>query len=78
MDFDGESARRAYAQSKIPADLASRVFVLGSLKEPENLKKDLGSPERIGEDEIWHHRLLDHNRDEVLRLGNVVRPFLFG
>jgi hypothetical protein len=87
IDFDGDEDRLLHAKSRIPAGLAERVFVLGSLREPEELRGDLGSFERIGRamaedcrrdtETTWTHRLLRHNSGELGRLRENVRPFLF-
>lgn len=75
----------------IPDDLKDRVFVLGVLTEPENLrdakKKERKTFEIIGEtlalgcpdnkSELWKHELLRHNGDELDRILLLVRPFLF-
>jgi hypothetical protein len=63
------------------------VFILGTLTEPEALKRDLGSYETIGlalaqdcrdeTDTTWGHDLLRHNAGELERLRETVRPILF-
>lgn len=90
MDFDTAQNRREYVQDRIPEDLKDRVFVLGCWDEVEALKKDLGYPglEKIGADlatncaenreDLWQHPQLQHNQAEVQRLGESVKPFLFG
>jgi hypothetical protein len=89
MDFDGkEVERRREAEAVIPAHLAERVFVVGVLTNPEDLKRaKLGSPEIIGEalaedcreetEVTWGHDLLRHNAGELDRLRERVRPILF-
>ena len=87
IDFDGDEDRLERAQTAIPQHLADRVFVLGALSEPEDLKPDLGSYEtagsrmaedgRQGTDGTWGHRLLRHNAAELNRLRERVRPILF-
>lgn len=50
IDFDDNESRLSYVESHIPDDLKSRVFVLGVLSEPENLKRDIKKTfEEIGE-----------------------------
>ena len=49
IDFDGDPERLGQAKADIPADLQKRVYILGSLKEPEDLRPELGTFERIGE-----------------------------
>jgi len=88
IDFDGHEDRLAYAMKAIPERLTERVFILGVLTEPEDLKRaGLGSYEEIGQDlakdcredtdTTWGHDLLRHNSGEVDRLRDCVRPFLF-
>lgn len=79
IDFDGQSGRLCEVRSRIPQELADRVFVLGVWTRPEDLKRlGLGSYEEIGQQmcrgcrsdfgSIWSHELLKHNGDEILRL----------
>jgi hypothetical protein len=88
IDFDNEEDRLDTAKRFIPDDLKDRVFVLGALGEPEDLRSSgLGSPETIGKglakdcreetDEIWGHDLLRHNASELDRLRQHVRTILF-
>lgn len=87
LDFDGNEGRRKQVRAKIPDDLSSRVFILGVLHEPEDLKGELGSYERIGSmlaqdcrdgtDKTWCHALLSHNKDELVVLRQSVLPVLF-
>lgn len=87
IDLDGQIDRLAAAQARIPDRLRDRVFIIGALTEPEALKQDLGSFERIGaalaedcradQSNTWGHALLLHNSDEVQRLTQRVRPLLF-
>jgi hypothetical protein len=87
IDFDGRASRLNDAKSRIPERLADRVFILGALREPEDLKKELGSYEKIGlamakdcreeTDTTWNHELLRHNAEELARLRRHVRPILF-
>ena len=77
IDFDGHEDRLERARTVIPQHLSDRVFVLGALSEPEDLKPDLGSFESIGsrmaEDcrqethGTWGHRLLRYNAGEPKR-----------
>jgi hypothetical protein len=68
--------------------LSERVFILGSLDNPEGLTKaGLGSREAIGlamakdcrenTAKAWGHDLLRHNADELERLRAHVWPILF-
>jgi hypothetical protein len=88
IDFDSHEDRLLYAKKVIPERLTDRVFILGALTEPEDLKRaGLGSYETIGmalardcRDETettWGHDLLKHNSSELNRLRKRVRPFLF-
>jgi len=87
IDFDNREDRLQTVKTKIPAHLANRVFALGALGEPEELRKPLGTYESIGRalakdcregtDNIWSHNLLRHNAAEVHRLREHVRSILF-
>jgi hypothetical protein len=87
IDFDNQADRLAVVSPRIPLHLKDRVFILGTLSEPEKLKSELGSYEAIGRamaqdcrdgtDLLWAHRLLRHNASEILRLRTLVQPFLF-
>ncbi len=87
VDFDCDSERQTEVLAKVPDDLRDRVFVLGTWSEPERLKGDLGSFETIGgklaadcqnqTNTAWSHQLLQHNQDELVRLRQSVRSFLF-
>lgn len=87
IDCDNQADRVAAAMLRIPADLRPRVFILGVLTEPEDIRRDLGSYEEIGlaiakdcregTGEVWKHRLMQHNMSEVARLQQLIRPILF-
>jgi hypothetical protein len=88
IDFDGKEDRLETAKAEIPDRLTERVFILGTLTEPEDLRKaNLGPYEKIGSklaedcreetDTIWKHNLLRHNASELDRLRKHVRPILF-
>lgn len=89
IDFDRKEERLSYVKSQIPEDLKYRVFVLGVLSEPEDLKRSIGTGklEKIGEtlakdcsdntDQLWGHALLKHNKTELERMILSVKPFLF-
>lgn len=87
IDFDNKEDRLAMAKAAIPEDLAERVFVLGALGTPEELRNALGPYETIGSkladecrqetDTTWSHPLLRHNTSELDRLREHVRPILF-
>lgn len=94
IDFDcntkDKSPEKRFRQvsKEIPPDLKDRTFVLGTLDEPETLKKKLKlSLEKIGEtlaedcpekrNPLWSDEMLKHNAQELERLLEAVRPFLF-
>ncbi|MEG4169020.1 MULTISPECIES: hypothetical protein [unclassified Microcoleus] len=88
IDFDDDENRLSYVESHIPDDIKARVFVLGVLSEPENLRTDIKKTfEEIGEglakdcsdntNELWGHNLLKHNKGELDRMASSVKPFLF-
>ena len=88
IDFDRDEGRLALAKSRIPGSLTERVFVLGALSEPEELKRaGLGTYEEIGSamardcredtDTTWNHDLLRCNVNEVARLRESVHSILF-
>jgi len=88
IDFDDDENRLSYVKSQIPEALKARVFVLGVLSEPENLRRDIKkSFEEIGEalakdcsdntHELWEHNLLKHNKAELDRMPLSVKSLLF-
>jgi hypothetical protein len=88
IDFDNNTNRIAHAKSRIPTALNNRVFVLGSLSEPERLRQSgMGSYEEIGRkmaqdcrdetNETWGQHLLQHNATELDRLREEVRSIFF-
>lgn len=88
VDFDGKPSRLNQIRAEIPPNLGDRVFVLGSRKEPEDLKAaGLGHFEAIGEELarecrqeeylLWEHELLRHNQTERDRLNQATREILF-
>ena len=88
IDFDNDNRRLDNIALKIPGHLRERVFILGSLVDPEALKAALGSYKTIGRTlasecrdqttNFWDHELLAHNESELERLRPVVRTILFG
>lgn len=89
IDFDNHlEERRKYFLENIPENVRDRVFLLGTLSEPEPLRKQCGdSLEEIGkklaaecyrnETELWGHPLLAHNAAERERLNEKVKSILF-
>jgi hypothetical protein len=79
LDFDNDPERLDKIKGRIPGNLLERVFVLGVLSEPEELKPKLGLHfEEIGKamardcqlggDGIWNDKLLVHNAEELERI----------
>lgn len=89
IDFDQQQTKRlSTVKSRIPRELSDRVFVLGVLSNPEDLRNRINrSFEKIGEAlsqdcvdntrTVWGHDLLRHNETELERMILSVRPFLF-
>lgn len=89
IDFDQHAEQRLlHLKNEIPEQLIDRVFVLGTLSEPENLRANLKkSFEDIGKalskdcaDDTWTtwgHDLLKHNQSELDRIILFVKSFLF-
>jgi hypothetical protein len=87
IDCDGNPDRVAEARDRIPPSLQNRVFIIGSLSQPEALRTELGSYEAIGQalandccantNATWGHALLNHNAAELERLRQHVFPIIF-
>lgn len=88
IDGDSDKTRFSQIAREIPSDLSDRVFVLGVLSRPEDLRGKLNlSFEKIGEAlarecydgtrVLWRHELLRVNEKELERMVAHVRPFLF-
>ncbi|NTV08305.1 MAG: hypothetical protein HGA81_06855 [Chlorobium limicola] len=96
IDFDCDTINKSTENrlnqviKKIPEDLRDRTFVLGTLDEPEALKKKLKfslSLEKIGEtlaedcpdkqNPLWNDDMLKHNAPELKRLVESAKHFLF-
>ena len=87
IDFDGNENRLTKVREVIPSDLEDRVFVLGVLTKPEDLKSTFGSYEATGSrmandcrerrDSVWQDALLKHNAPELERLQKEVYQILF-
>lgn len=91
IDFDEQvDSRRQRFRDAIPTPLRERVFVVGVLDEPKDLKKAINyskSYEEIGSalaDDchnnttgMWDHDHLKHNNVERIRLIKAVKPILF-
>jgi len=91
IDFDEEyEARRTLFSTEIPDEFTERVFVIGVLDEPQDLRKALDLKlnfEEIGSaladdchhntTKMWDHEHLKHNDAERLRMMKTVKPILF-
>jgi len=88
IDFDGDESRREECEQQIPDAIRDRVFIIGSIDEPETIKQDLHqSFEQIGlslatdcDNEtfgLWHTPHFEHNASELTRLIATVRPIVF-
>lgn len=88
IDFDKKNERLKYIRSKIPQELADRVFVLGVWSEPEQLRTSTGKTfEKIGcslaegcpksKNDLWDDNLLRHNQAELERIIASTASFLF-
>lgn len=88
-DYDNDYDER-YKKFKVEVEalnLSDRCFVLGSKKDPEELRRKLSlTLEEIGEKlaeecitknyNLWNHELLKHNKPELERLSQCVCDFL--
>lgn len=89
IDFDDQVERRTTDfEREIPAEFASRVFVIGSKHTPETLKKvvkksfeeigrSLADDCGAGQNGLWDHEQLRHNDAVRDRLNKTIMPFLF-
>ncbi len=89
IDFDDQvEKRKADFEEEIPADLKTRVFVIGSKHTPETLRREAKkSFEEIGNSladdcgagtaALWGHEQFSHNDADRQRLHQTVKPFLF-
>src|ERR1700677_408477 len=85
IDFDGFYAqRRPEFENDVPNQIRPRVFVVGSKRNPETLKKELKkSFEEIGRalandcdagtTALWGHDQLNHNDPDRIRLVQAVK-----
>ena len=86
IDFDKDASRVEYAKSRIPPNLADRVFIFGTLSKPEDLKQHFGSFDDIGAalardcqeqtSAILGHPLLQNNANELQRVQTLVCPLI--
>lgn len=87
IDHDGYPARGSDIKAQISDEVKDRVFVIGVLSEPEELKSANQKYEQMGKriadgckdnnSDFWQHELLVHNLEEVQRLSEVVHDFFF-
>lgn len=88
IDCDGDAERISRALGEVPAHLRGRVFIVGTMSEPEVLKKTFNTTlEKIGQaiadecfDEnvkLWNHEQLIHNSSEVERLKRDLFSIVF-
>jgi len=88
IDFDGDTNRREECEQQIPDNIRDRVFIIGSIDEPETIKQDLHeSLEQIGwllatgcsneTYSLWHTPHFEHNASELAKLIVTVRPIVF-
>ena len=87
IDFDRDEQRLQRAKMHVPADVADRIFILGILTEPEDLRNKLQMPyEGIGRalaeecrharTDFWDHPLLRHNKPELQPLSPVLTSII--
>jgi len=88
FDFDGQPERREQVQIDFPAEVVDRIFLIGSLAEPKDLRRELGfGLERIGStlaaecresrSELWNSPQLAHNSLELERFRTCARQIIF-
>lgn len=89
VDFDGNAHRGSEIKNQVPEEVRDRVFVVGVLNEPENLRNSTGMRfEQLGRQiaggckdssiDFWERQeLLAHNVDEIRRLSEAVRDLFF-
>ncbi|MFP4305690.1 MAG: hypothetical protein ACLFRG_06720 [Desulfococcaceae bacterium] len=87
VDFDNDANRFHMISGHIPTAIRNRVFVLGCLSEPEQLRNNTRmSYEMIGKilaedcvdgtDRLWSHPMLRSNRREIVRFKPTFRALL--
>ncbi|WP_207878180.1 hypothetical protein [Pseudomonas sp. 32_A] len=89
IDFDSNVEERTrFFKKDFPRDVADRVYLLGTLEEPEPLRvlrrmslekigEELSTSCYEGNDQPWRHDHLQHNLAELQRLIANVKPFLY-
>jgi hypothetical protein len=87
IDHDGYPARGSEIKAQISDEIKDRVFVIGVLSEPEELKSANQKYEQIGKriadgckennSDFWQQELLVHNLEEVQRLSEAVHNLFF-
>lgn len=88
IDCDGRPDRISTQLARMPADVRDRVFLLGTLDDPQAFKNLVRlTYEKIGiklADEcyrrnfsLWRHEQLAHIHEEISRAAVALRPVLF-
>lgn len=88
IDCDNEPGRIQRLNKEFPTDVRDRIFLLGTLPNPEAFKSELhltfeGLGEMLAEDcasgneEIWKHKHLEHIQDEIARAKEKLRSVLW-
>ncbi len=88
FDCDEEPGRIAEQIARIPEDVRDRIFLLGTLDDPQAFRNEAGlSFEEIGisladecfqqEFSLWRHPQLAHIGQEIDRAAATLRPILF-
>ena len=88
IDFDKYNDRGSEIRKQVPEGVRDRVFVIGVLSNPEELKRSINiNFERIGTQiakgckesntDFWQHQLLAHNLEVIRRLSRAVRDIFF-
>jgi hypothetical protein len=89
VDFDRNAHRGSEIKNQVPEGVRDRVFVVGVLNEPEDLKESTGMKfEELGRQiaggckdssiDFWKgQELLAHNVDEIRRLSGAIRDLFF-
>jgi len=88
IDFDNYNDRGSEIMRQVPEGVRDRVFVIGVLSNPEDLKRSLNKNfEQIGSQiaegckdsniDFWQHDLLIHNIEEIRRISGAFRDIFF-
>lgn len=88
IDCDEHPDRIVEQLSQFPEDVRDRIFLLGTLDDPQAFKRAVKLPfEKIGisladecfqqEFSLWRHEHLAHIHEEIARAAATLRPILF-